>query len=116
MLRVVNHTAFSCCHQFVNHCVYNPMMLSGWYACRVAVIYGSTYIREASGNHQKRKDLQSKCIALTWPLSHPKPFVETEKTGTQDILRASAFGPSELLSLIDRRTGRKDGLVFLLTR
>lgn len=24
MLRVANGTAFSCCHQFVNHPVYNP--------------------------------------------------------------------------------------------
>lgn len=48
-------------------------MLSGWCACRMAVTYGSACIREASGNHQERQDLQSKCIALTWPFSCPKP-------------------------------------------
>jgi hypothetical protein len=56
-------------------------MLSRWHACRAAVIYGSASIGEVSGNHGERQDSQSKCTALSWPLSHPKPSRGSWKDG-----------------------------------
>lgn len=59
-------------------------------------------------NHPERQEAGSKYIALSWPVSHPKP----ERTAAQGHMAPLDTGPSELLSPTDGRDGRKDRIVI----
>lgn len=113
MLRVANCTAFSGCHQSVNHPVYNPV--DALWVARLGnggdLWQGGS--REASGNHQDAQDLPPKCIVRGWPFSHPKPSGGSREDSCSRAGGSPlASGPSQSLSPIDGGTVGKTGSYF----
>lgn len=112
MLRVANCTAFSFCHQFVNHSVYNPTD-SVWVArLQKGDDIWQCLPQDASGTTKRGKRQAQNILHRVGQLVTQNQQEGPERTVAQGHMAPLDTGPSELLPPIYGRDGRKDRTVI----